>query len=74
MRALRGRNGRYELSAEPEEITVADVLHAGGEIVRLQMAVDPIDVEGTHRDVVLQPSTHRAILDVLSGAIGSDDE
>ena len=26
--ALRGRNGRYELSAPPDEVSVADVLHA----------------------------------------------
>ncbi|MBW2527126.1 MAG: Rrf2 family transcriptional regulator [Deltaproteobacteria bacterium] len=28
VRALRGRNGRYELTATAEEVTVADVLHA----------------------------------------------
>ena len=28
VRALRGRNGRYELSATAEDVSVADVLHA----------------------------------------------
>jgi hypothetical protein len=36
-----------------------------------QIAADPIDVEGTHRRIILQPATHRAILDILNGDFDS---
>ena len=38
---------------------------------RGRIAVDPINVEGTHRRIVLQPATHRALLDILSGKLDS---
>lgn len=36
---------------------------------RTRIAVEPINVEGTHRRIVLQPATHRALLDILSGEL-----
>jgi hypothetical protein len=36
-----------------------------------QIATEPIDVEGTHRRIILQPATHRAILDILNGDFDS---
>lgn len=38
---------------------------------RGRIAADPIDVEGTHRRIVLQAATHRALLDILGGKLDS---